>query len=145
MKVVIDTNIVFSSFINANGKIGKILLDQQAGFEFYTCDFLRVEINKHKKKLLISSKITEKELNELDILITNPITFINEKLLPVELLEKTSILLKGIDVNDTPFVALATHLKAVLWTGDKVLYEGLKLKKFKTVYNTLDMFNIMNT
>ena len=59
--------------------------------------------------------------------------------MPQELLLKTETLLKSIDPNDTPFVALATHLEGKLWTGDLQLYKGLKLKHFKEIILTADL------
>jgi predicted nucleic acid-binding protein len=35
-----------------------------------------------------------------------------------------------VDINDIPFIALSVELKIPLWTGDKKLKEGLKLKGF---------------
>jgi hypothetical protein len=35
-------------------------------------------------------------------------------------------------------------LKGSLWTGDKPLYEGLKGKRFRTVYNTQDLMKLRN-
>jgi len=46
---------------------------------------------------------------------------------------------KDIDIDDTDFVALTKFLKATLWTGDKVLYNGLRELKFKKVLNTTEM------
>lgn len=46
---------------------------------------------------------------------------------------------KGIDIDDTDFVALTKFLKATLWTGDKVLYNGLKKKNFKKLINTAEL------
>jgi predicted nucleic acid-binding protein len=44
-----------------------------------------------------------------------------------------------IDLDDIDFVALTTHLKRCLWTRDKELYNGLKEKRFCSVYNTTDL------
>lgn len=45
-----------------------------------------------------------------------------------------------IDQNDIPFVALAIHLKAELWTGDKKLSSGLKKQGFSSVINTHELY-----
>ncbi|HRN49369.1 MAG: PIN domain-containing protein [Chitinophagaceae bacterium] len=47
-----------------------------------------------------------------------------------------------IDLYDIDFVALARYLKGSLWTGDKHLYDGLKAKRFRTVYNTQDIIKL---
>lgn len=47
-------------------------------------------------------------------------------------------LVEGTDPDDVDFVALALHLNAGLWTGDKPLYNGLKAAGFDTVFNTVD-------
>lgn len=139
MKIIVDTNIVFSAILNSNSRIGKILLNSNEHFQFYTCEYLRTEILRHRNKILKLTKLTEDELVELEELITHKITFINERLLPQELLLKTEILLKSIDPNDTPFVALAKHLEGKLWTGDMQLYNGLKAKRFKDIILTADL------
>jgi len=139
VKIVVDTNIVFSAILNSSSRIGKILLNAKEHFQFYTCDYLRVEIQRHRNKLLKLTKLTDNELTELEGLVTGNIIFIDERLLPQELLLKTETLLKSIDPNDTPFVALTTHLEGKLWTGDMQLYKGLKLKRFKDIILTADL------
>ena len=144
MKVIVDTNIVFSGILNSSGKIGKILLNAKDHFQFYSCDFLRIEITKHKNKLLHLTRLSEEELNELENLVTGNITFINNGLIPSEIIKSTETLLQNIDTKDTPFVALAQHLDATLWTGDLKLLRGLKAKKFKHVISTAELSLLMD-
>ena len=139
MKIIVDTNIVFSAILNSNSRIGKILLNSKEHFQFFTCNYLRTEIQRHRNKLLKLTKLTEDQLLELEDLITQHITFIDERLIPQDLLIKTEIQLKAIDPDDTVFVALTKHLEGKLWTGDLQLYNGLKAKRFKDIILTSEL------
>ena len=139
MKIIVDTNIVFSAILNSNSRIGKILLNAKSNFHFFTCSYLKVEIQKHRSKLLKITKLTESELSELEDLITQHITFIDERLIPQDLLIKTEAYLKEIDPNDTVFVALTKLLGGKLWTVDMQLYNGLKGKRFKDILLTSEL------
>lgn len=139
MKIIVDTNIVFSAILNSNSRIGKILLNSKQHFQFYTCNYLRIEIKRHRNKLLKITKLKENQLLELEELVTQHITFIDERLIPQELLIKTEIQLKAIDSGDTVFVALTKHLEGKLWTGDLQLYNGLKAKRFKDIILTSEL------
>ena len=139
MKIIVDTNIVFSAILNSNSRIGKILLNSKEHFQFFTCNYLRTEIQRYRNKLLKLTKLTEDQLSELQNLLTQHITFIDERLIPQDLLIKTEIQLKAIDPDDTVFVALAKHLKGKLWTGDLQLYNGLKAKRFKDIILTSEL------
>jgi predicted nucleic acid-binding protein len=139
VKIIVDTNIVFSALLNSSSRIGKILLNSKEHFQFYTCNYLRAEILRHHSRLLKLTGLSVDELAELERLVTSHIVFIDERLLPQELLLKTENLLKTIDPSDTPFVALTVHLAGKLWTGDMQLYRGLKLKRFKDIILTADL------
>ena len=139
MKIIVDTNIVFSAILNSNSRIGKILLNSKEHFQFFTCNYLRIEIQRHINKLLKITKLTEDQLSELEELETQHITFIDERLIPQDLLIKTEIQLKAIDPDDTVFVALTKHLEGKLWTGDLQLYNGLKAKRFKDIILTSEL------
>ena len=139
MKIIVDTNIVFSAILNSNSRIGKILLNSKEHFQFFTCNYLRTEIQRHRNKLLKLTKLTEDQLSELEDLVTQHITFIDERLIPQDILIKTEIQLKAIDPDDTVFVALAKHLEGKLWTGDLQFYNGLKAKRFKDIILTSDL------
>ena len=52
---------------------------------------------------------------------------------------------KGIDIDDIDFVAMTKFLKATLWTGDKVLYNGLKKIGFRKLLNTTELLALRTT
>lgn len=139
MKIVVDTNIVFSAILNTNSRIAQILLYQNPHFQFYSCEYLQTEILRHRDKLLKLTRLSADELSELENFITHNITFINEHLLPKQLVEETQLQLQNIDPFDVPFVALAKHLNTKLWTGDKKLYNPLKEQNFQNIISTLEM------
>lgn len=144
MRIIVDTNIVFSAILNSSSRIGKILLCSKGNFQFYSCNYLKTEILRHRIKLLKLTKLSQDELTELEGLVTQNITFIDERLLPGKLLLKVENLLKAIDPNDTPFVALARHLEGKLWTGDMQLYNGLKAKRFKNIITTAELNTLLD-
>lgn len=139
MKIVVDTNIVFSALLNTNSRIAQIFIYNSPQFQFYSCAYLQTEIYKHRDKLLKITGLSESELLELENFITHNITFINEHLLPPQLVSETKTQLQNIDLFDVPFVALAKHLNAPLWTGDKKLYNPLKAQNFQNIISTLEM------
>ena len=143
MKIVVDTNIVFSAILNSTGRIGQILITSKSNFQFYSCVFLKTELNRHQDKLLKLTKLSIGELEELQDLITKNITFIHESLLPEKTIIAAEKLLIDVDINDSVFVALTKNLKAKLWTGDKELIKGLKSKKFKDVFTTGEILEIL--
>ena len=143
MKIVVDTNIVFSAILNSNSSIAKILLNSQAQFRFYSCNFLHTELIIHRNKLKKITKLSDNEIEELTFLITENITFINEELLPTKTIIATETLLSKIDLKDTPFVALNKHLKAKLWTGDKELINGLSKKGYKDIITTTQLLKYL--
>ena len=144
MKIIIDTNIAFSSILNSKGKIGKILFHSKGHFNFYSTSDLKIEMLKHRNKLLKLTGLTISELEELELITTKKITFISEELIPQKHLLFAENLLADIDPDDTTFVALAKHLKAKLWTGDKELIMGLKAKKFNDVITTQELSDLLD-
>ena len=139
MKVVVDTNIIFSALLNTNGTIGDLIFDSENVFDFYSCEYMRYEIKKHWIKLKHISKLTDTQLNESLFRLFTKIHFINEELIPKKLWLKSEKLAGDIDIDDTDFVALTLYLKGILWTGDKGLCTGLKAKGFEKVITTQEL------
>ena len=141
-KIIVDTNIIFSCLLNSQGTIGDIIFNSENILSFYSNQYMHFEIRKHWNKLLKVSKLTDTDLQTgYDKMLTK-LTFINEELIPITDWKKAENLVIDIDLDDTDFVALTRYLKGGLWTGDQLLYDGLKAKRFRTVYNTRDMIKL---
>ncbi len=141
MKIVVDTNIIFSGLLNTNSTIGELLINSKKSFEFYSCNYMRYEIQKHWEKLKKISKLSDQQLTDAQFHLFSRLKFINEDLIPETIWKKALHLTQDIDIDDADFVALTLYLKGHLWTGDKELYNGLKNKQFKKVFNTLELSN----
>ena len=141
-KIIVDTNIIFSCLLNSQGTIGDLIFNSVNVFDFYSNNYLRFEIRKHWNKLKKISGLTDGELETAYDKLLTKLTFINEELIAQSDWEKAEILSSDIDIDDSDFVALTRFLKGGLWTGDKPLYDGLKAKRFRAVYNTQDMIRL---
>lgn len=142
MKIIVDTNIIFSALLNTDGVIGDLLFNSDGVFEFYSCSYMRHEIEKHWEKLKRISKLSENELEESRFQVFSRIGFIDEGLIPEKTWLAAEKLVENIDVDDVDFIALTNHLKGFLWTGDKELHRGLKKKSLKRVYNTRELLTL---
>lgn len=138
-------NIIFSALLNSAGKIGRVLTYSRPPFSFYSCDFLKIELFKHRNKLLKYTQLSPDVLDEYEQIITSNITFINEELIPADFFSDAIALVKDVDYKDVPFVALTKYLNGKLWTGDKKLIEGLISKKFDAIVTTALLFDLTNS
>lgn len=131
--VVVDTNLIFSALIPKASKIREILFE--SNMTLYSPNFLITEIYKHKDKLLKSSKLTDSEFYLYFNGIIERIKFIPTDFIGKDSRQKAYDLCKDIDIKDMPFVALAIELGIPIWTGDKKLKDGLRLKGYQEFYN----------
>ena len=145
MKIVVDTNIIFSTLLNSNSTIGDLLFNSDKHFEFYSCSYMRYEIQKHWERLKKISKLSDEQLQVSYTQVLSKLKFVNEEIIPVETWLASEEITKGIDIDDTDFVAMTKFLKATLWTGDKVLYNGLKKIGFKKILNTTELIALRTT
>ncbi len=143
MRIVIDTNIVFSSILNSNSKISKIILHPRNKLHFYSTDQLLKEIEEHKSKIKTLSHYSDTDLERIITLITNKIRFINVRLISREAFIFAESLTKDVDIDDTEFVALTEHLKGKLWSGDLSLQRGLKNKGWKKFITTTELTELL--
>lgn len=117
MKVVVDTNILFSAMLSSGSHLRQTLFRQD--LEFFAPNFIFLELFKHKEKLLKLSKQSEADVYLFLNFLLERIKFILPDLVSTQTYVSAYELCKYIDEADTPFVALSIELNAVLWTGDK--------------------------
>ena len=142
MKIVVDSNIIFSALLRTNSTFGQIIFNSEGIFEFYSAQYMRLEIRRHWSKLLKISKLTQQQLEESFYTLLTKITFINEGLISQKIWVDSEKLVDRIDLDDIDFVALTKHLKGKLWTGDNILRDGLKSRGFKNVLTTNEILKL---
>ena len=142
MRIVVDTNIVFSAILNTSSLIGELLFNSEDQFDFYSPEFMDVELVKYSTKLKKVASMNDEQLQIATRQVFNNIHLISNEAISPEYWMKAYELTKSIDEKDTPFVATTLSVKAVLWTGDKKLISGLRKKGFKDILNTKELFQI---
>lgn len=140
MRVVVDTNIVFSAILNTKNKFARILLQPKSKINFYSTEQLFAEIDEHKEKIRSISNYSDIELNRIIALITKKIRFINLRLIPKKVYDLAESITHDVDIDDTEFVALTEHIKGRLWSGDKELQNGLKRKGWDKFISTEELY-----
>ena len=129
MRIVVDTNIVFCA-LAAGCEDLAMRLTTPSESEFFAPRFLFVELFKHKERILRATQLPEESiLNSLNALLES-IQLIDAASIPMGTWMEARRLCDGVDLKDTPFVALAIHLGAQIWTEDNELKSGLREKGF---------------
>lgn len=144
MRVVVDTNIIFSGILSPDGTISDLILNSDGTFDFFAPTFLSEELDNHKKKLLKLTGFTENELDYQILTILKKVDLINLESIKHATFENARELLSGIDEFDIPFIALALELESPLWTGDKKLRSGLESKGVDWILDTKDLATFRN-
>lgn len=139
MKIVVDTNVVFSALVNPGSTITDLIFNYNERFIFYSPETMHVELERHRKKLIEVSQITEGEKDELLYLLGRKIEIIHLDYLSPQSWKRALQYVQRIDEFDAPFLALTIELSGILWTGDKKLVNGLIRQGFEDVVSTHDL------
>jgi predicted nucleic acid-binding protein len=128
MKLVCDTNIVFSGVI-AGGKTRELLLSDR--IELYAPEFFFTELDNHREEISEKSNLSEDELGLLLDLL-----FKDTEVVPKEEFEdelsQAAERIGETDPDDVPFLALALHLDVDLWSDDTDFDDQDAVKNWKT-------------
>ncbi|MVM39079.1 nucleotide-binding protein, PIN domain-containing protein [Spirosoma sp. HMF3257] len=132
-KVIIDHNILFAAIHTNTSYTRQRLLDSPLAF--YTPNYLIVELFKHRQRIVEKSKATEEDVLSYLNQVIQKVHFFNEELISLENFFTAYHLCKGVDENDTAYVALTLELDGELWTRDEELKAGLRLRGFDRFFN----------
>ncbi len=131
-RIVIDANIAFRAL--GRGRSDLVAMLRPAGrlsdSTLHAPRFLFVELFKHKERIVRASRLPEAEVIEALHALIARIEFHNEALVPIGAWLEAYRLCAPTDEKDTPYVALALHLGAKLWTEDEQLKAGLRGRGF---------------
>ncbi len=86
MKVVVDTNIIFSILLSHSSKLRDMLWNRK--YTFYSSNFVFVEIFKHKEKIMKFTKVPEATVYEYLHEILKRINFVNIEIISDKNLKK---------------------------------------------------------
>jgi predicted nucleic acid-binding protein len=131
MKLVLDSNIIFSALIK-NSRTRDIILSDL--FELYAPEYIFNEITKHKELLLKKSKLDRGDFDALLLLLQKHIHLVSKD----KYTEKMAIgddILRNIYITDSPFLALAMALSCSIWSNDGHFKQQDKV----LVYTTKDL------
>ncbi|WP_432411439.1 PIN domain-containing protein [Rasiella sp. SM2506] len=136
MKLVVDTNIIFSALLSPEGTISDLILNSSDVFDFYSPTFVLEELDNHRAKLLKITDLSKKELDFLQMMLFKKIDLIDLESIRTATFEAAVKLTKNVDKFDAPFIALALELESPLWTGDKKLIKGISKQGIGWVLST---------
>ncbi len=142
MNIIVDANIVFSGIINSNGKIGDLLMNSKAYFNFIAPEFLRYEIISKYQRLIKISGLTLEQIKVAEHRLCKEIIFVSEEQIIKDFWFEAYELVSGIDEDDIHYVAYSKQFNCQIWSGDKKLTEGLLRKGFTSIINTNDLFEL---
>ena len=135
MKIVVDSNIIFSALIS--GK--ETYLDIFKKNNVYMLDIVFPELNKYEYHLIRKTKLNQNEFKMFVQMLFEEVVVIPKFAISIENWQNAYMICKNVDEKDSPFVALSLELGIPLWTNDKALCEGIKNKGFDNFVTTEDL------
>lgn len=126
MIVISDSNIIFSCFYAPNGVIANILCNKKNPIQFIAPDYLLEEVEEHLPEIMGKVNMTKKEALTFLKEVTKNITFYKLEQIPSKYTSQAKKIVRNIDIDDYPFVALHFQEGHKIWTCDFKLINGLK-------------------
>jgi predicted nucleic acid-binding protein len=135
MEIVVDTNIMISALLKDNLTRRILLLSP---FDMYTLACAHDEIQKHKEELIHKSKLNNEQFDYLIQLLFSKMNFVPAE--DIEPFKDSAItIMRDIDPDDSPFLALAMMLNAPIWSNDS----HFKRQKAAPVFTTKEILPLL--
>ena len=134
MKIIVDTNIIFSALLKEDNKYANNLIKNDSNHDFYAVYFTIVELFKHKEKIKKYSNLSDDDILEVLYELLKHLFIINDDIISIPSWKQAMQLVHDIDIKDLPNIALTIELEAKLWTNDSELKEGLRAKGFNEFF-----------
>lgn len=128
MKLVCDTNVVFSALI-AGGKTRELILSDRT--DLYAPEFFFTELDNHREEIQEKSKLSGDDLDLLLAMLFEETDVVPRAEFESELGESQEHI-AGVDPDDVLFLALALHLDMDLWSDDGDFEEQRAVTIWKT-------------
>ena len=136
MKIVLDSNVLFSALIR-NSTTRKLILEYDDSFLFPS--YILDEMEEHKEELMIKSKMSKEDFDKLLELLLKRVFFVPKESLKAHDEEAVEIV-KDIDKDDAVFVACAlAYPESIIWSDDKKLTKQNRVK----VIGTSEMMTLL--
>jgi len=126
MRIVVDTNILFSFFWKES--LTKKLIDNPS-FNLVSPETALLELKKYKEEIKNKTKINEKDFNFLFVQLKQQINFINKKDYDKNIKAAEEI---SPDKADSDFIALSLKYNCPLWSNDAILKKQDKIAVIST-------------
>lgn len=129
MKIIIDSNVLFSALIK-DSKTRSIIFEYDGFFLFPS--YIFEEMQEHMDELREKSKMPKEDFRKLLHLILRKVLIVSDEVLDPFKQDAVEII-KNIDLNDAPFFACALAYPAsAIWSDDKRLKNQNKIRVFNT-------------
>jgi len=136
LKIVIDSNILFSALIK-DSITRKMILEYDEYFLFPS--FIFEELEKHKDELLKKSGMKRKNFELLLNLLIQKVLIVSTEVL-FRYRTQAYELVKDIDPDNTLFIACAlAYPGSIIWSDDKKLKQQRKIN----IINTTEMYSLI--
>lgn len=114
MKLVVDTNSVFSALI-AGGKTREAMLTRD--LDLAVPEFFYTELENNQPAVRAKTGLSDPELDLLLSILFAELTVVPKATFSHRL-DEASAVMADVDPDDVPFLALALHREAAVWSDD---------------------------